>query len=489
MVPKFLKRRVYIQGAGMRRRRGMNFSFVDLWRWDGTVGRRAYLLAGALLFALKWNVDRFITNSLTGRSWPFVDLEGFLDYLLRRTDYSANPTLAFTMLAGSLPFMWVGLVLTIRRLRSADLPRWLAALYFVPFVKLVLFAMLCIIPPAQVREEEKSVHVTPFERFIGAWLPHSPFGSALVAALNVAATGGVLAYAGTTWLRSYQWAVFVGVPFGMGFLAVALHCYRAPRSFWSCMGVASLSVVLLGAGFLVFAVEGIICLAMAAPLALVLSGLGGALAYGLQRTLWHGGPGGRLMCVALSWMPLLAVVEHVAPPDLPMLRVTTSLEIDAPPQLVWNHVVAFAELPPPTEFIFRHGIAYPVRARINGVGAGAVRRCEFSTGAFVEPIEKWDEPRLLGFSVLENPAPMEEWTPYRQVKPPHLDGFFCSRRGQFHLIARADGGTTLEGTTWYHNHMWPAAYWQVWSDAILHRIHIRVLRHVKTLAERDVTKL
>jgi hypothetical protein len=466
----------------------MNFRFVDLWRWDGTIGRRAYLLAGALLFALKWNVDRVIALYFTGRAWSFVDLEGFLDYLLRRTDYGANPKFAFTMLAASLPFMWIGLVLTIRRLRSSDLPQWLAAIYFVPFVKLVLFAMLCVVPPAQVREKEKSLHLTPFERFLGAWLPHSRFGSAIVAALNVAATGGVLAYIGTTWLRSYQWAVFVGVPFGMGFLAVALHCYREPRTLSSCLGVAALSVAVLGAGFLVFAVEGIICLAMAAPLALALACLGGALAYGLQRTLWHGGPGGSLMCITVAWMPLLAVVERVAPPELPVLHVTTSVEIDAPPQVVWKHVIAFAELPPPKEFIFRHGIAYPVRARIHGAGVGAVRRCEFSTGAFVEPIEKWDEPRLLGFSVRENPPPMEEWTPYRHVKPPHLDGFFCSRRGQFLLIERPDGGTTLEGTTWYHNHMWPAAYWQAWSDAILHRIHGRVLRHVKTLGESDVAK-
>jgi hypothetical protein len=31
--------------------------------------------------------------------------------------------------------------------------------------------------------------------------------------------------------------------------------------------------------------------------------------------------------------------------------------------------------------------------------------------------------------------------------------------------------------------MWPSAYWQLWSDAIIHRIHLRVLRHIKSLAE------
>jgi hypothetical protein len=31
--------------------------------------------------------------------------------------------------------------------------------------------------------------------------------------------------------------------------------------------------------------------------------------------------------------------------------------------------------------------------------------------------------------------------------------------------------------------MWPAPYWNVWSDYIIHRIHRRVLEHIKKLAE------
>jgi hypothetical protein len=37
----------------------------------------------------------------------------------------------------------------------------------------------------------------------------------------------------------------------------------------------------------------------------------------------------------------------------------------------------------------------------------------------------------------------------------------------------------LEGTTWYTNKMRPAAYWQLWSDMAIHRIHLRVLDHIK----------
>ena len=69
-------------------------------------------------------------------------------------------------------------------------------------------------------------------------------------------------------------------------------------------------------------------------------------------------------------------------------------------------VVAFRELPPPEDWVFHAGVAYPVRAPIDGHGAGALRHCVFSTGAFEEPIEIWDEPRLLKFSVASQPARM-----------------------------------------------------------------------------------
>ncbi len=133
--------------------------------------------------------------------------------------------------------------------------------------------------------------------------------------------------------------------------------------------------------------------------------------------------------------------------------------------------------------IFRAGIAYPTRAEIQGTGVGAVRHCMFSTGAFVEPITIWNEPSLLRFSVEQNPAPMEEWTMYEKIHPPHLEGFFVSQQGEFRLIQVSQNMTLLKGTTWYHHNLWPESYWKVWSDFVIHTIHRRVLRHIKLTAE------
>ena len=123
------------------------------------------------------------------------------------------------------------------------------------------------------------------------------------------------------------------------------------------------------------------------------------------------------------------------------------------------------------------------RARLTGTGVGAVRRCEFSTGPFVEPITAWEEPSRLAFDVSEQPPPLHEWSPYRRVHAQHLLDTLRSRRGEFRLVALAGGRTRLEGRTYYQLSMEPQNYWVFYADALIHQIHRRVLAHIA----REVT--
>ena len=186
----------------------------------------------------------------------------------------------------------------------------------------------------------------------------------------------------------------------------------------------------------------------------------------------------RGFAACLLALPALAGVEpHLAP--APIYRVTSEIEIAAAPDVVWAAVIAFPEIERPAPWYFRAGIAMPVRARIDGHGVGAIRYCEFTTGSFVEPITVWDAPQRLAFDVTEQPDPMFELTPYRHLHPPHLKGSFRSERGEFRLVALANGHTRLEGSTWYTLRIHPNAYWVNWTHWIVHRIHIRVLKHIQ----------
>ena len=293
-----------------------------------------------------------------------------------------------------------------------------------------------------------------------------PFVAILVAG------GAAMLHAGI-----YGLTLFILLPVLIGGLAVwvtrAKTGVEAAKIGMGAVGLGTFAFFALGR-------EGLFCIVMTLPLALPLGALGGWLVYKSESSA-AATRGGVAMLLLLT--PGSLIWDTTAHP--PVFQVHSAITINASPDQVWKHVVTFSELPEPNEWYFRAGLAYPMRARIEGSGPGAVRYCEFSTGPFVEPIVTWDEPHLLRFRVTANPAPMHEWSPYAKVLPKHLHGYLISKQGQFRLTPLPGNRTLLEGTTWYQHGLWPAEYWRWWSDAIIHRIHMRVLNHIRTLAEAN----
>ncbi len=447
----------------------------ELWTWGGKVDRGTYAFWGCLLFAVKYNLDRSVAFVFFKHSWSITS---YLIPAPSGTVLSIRPediALFATLVVLALPFIWVGTMLTIRRLRSIGLSPWLVFLFFVPVLNLLFFLLLCLIPPSDgVAVVSKPGRLRLLDRLI----PDDKFGSAALAlALNVI-SALLFTLFSVDVMRNYGWGLFIGMPFCLGFTSVLIYTYHKPRSIRSCLIVSLCSIVLVGAALIAFAFEGMICVLMAAPLAAVLAMLGAWIAYLLQSRPASKHGVAPMFFAMIATIPFITGMESVDPRPS-QFEVKTAIEIDAAPEVVWAHVIAFSELPEPQDWIFRIGIAYPVRARIDGAGgAGAVRHCEFSTGEFTEPIEVWKPNELLKFSVTSNPQPMQEWTPYSRIRPPHLDGFLVSNGGQFKLTRLPGNRTLLEGTTWYRHHMWPETYWKLWADFIIHKIHMRVLNHV-----------
>lgn len=111
-----------------------------------------------------------------------------------------------------------------------------------------------------------------------------------------------------------------------------------------------------------------------------------------------------------------------------------------------------------------------------------MRYCDFFTGSFVEPITRWEPGVRLSFDITSAPAPMREWSPY-QISPPHLDGYFGAKKGEFRLIALPNGRRRLEGSSWYEVEIAPEVYWSLFATAIVGRVHMRVLGHIKEVTE------
>ena len=258
--------------------------------------------------------------------------------------------------------------------------------------------------------------------------------------------------------------LFLGVPFGMGFLTGFCTAQGARVGAGKAIVYALLTQAVSMLVLLALAWEGVACIVMATPILGGMTALGGFVGWAVA-----GRPAGfRPMVASIGLLPLLIALSGGTPKEPVSLSVVSEITLAAPPDVVWKNVIAFPPIDSPPEAIFAV-VAMPLEARIDGSDPGATRRCVFTNGTFVEPIEVWDAPRELTFTVKEQPG--------------NLDRYLDVTRGQFLLTDNHDGTTTVRGTTWYRLRISPTTYWKLWADTFLHAIHMRVLRHVKKIAE------
>lgn len=281
-------------------------------------------------------------------------------------------------------------------------------------------------------------------------------------------------------LGAYGWTVFFYAPVIIGFLPGYIVSKKVKISKIRTYQLGYITITLACFLMMAFAFEGAICLVMALPIFILSSMLGSFFAFRIT-TKQFDDPA--FISVFLLVFSLSFLSFDYSNKAEKLIAVKTSIEINASAQRVWDNVVSFDQIPEPTSWMFKTGIAYPTDAVIVGKGIGAIRRCNFTTGNFVEPITTWDEPNLLQFSVTEQPAPMTEINPFWNIEPAHLDGYFKSYKGEFKLTVLSDSRTKLEGTTWYRVDIQPEFYWKLWSNFIVHRIHERVLDHIKSESE------
>jgi uncharacterized membrane protein YhaH (DUF805 family) len=438
----------------------------------GPVDRATYAASGLGLAIFKYVVEAGLVKAFAGHwltplefvSPSFITRQAFLE--------NAPEWLGPLLAVWTLPFVWIALSMSVRRAHAAGLSPWLGALVLLSPLNILVMAGLALLPD----RARTSPPPLPAPGTVSA-------GSGLKAAFAGLAVGVVSIVVGLYGFGSYGAVLFFVTPAVMGMVAGFLYNRPVVRSTAETLRIGVFVMLLSGGVLVAMAFEGLICLVMAAPIVMP-TAMAGAI---LGKWVAECTPtGSRQLAALVLAIPFLAGAE-AATRGTPERVVLTSVEVAAPPEAVWRRVVEFPDLPAPKDWFFRCGIACPMRARIEGTGVGAVRHCEFTTGDFVEPITEWDTPRVLAFDVVDQPDPMVELTPWRHVHPPHLrDRSLASRRGEFRLVDLGDGRTRLEGRTWYVFDMHPQGYWTLWSDFTIHRIHRRVLEHVRSLAEADV---
>ncbi len=441
---------------------------VDLWfGFTRRVDRRTYLLHGAGLMLGKYLVDAALVYGLTGTRW--TPLEYLHPAMTVRSQALAGAPdwLGPALILLALPFLWIGISMSLRRCLDAGLRPALALVFFVPVANYALMAALALVPSRPGAAPAVSA-------------------AARSALLGVAGVVGITlgtVLAGIYLRRVYSAGLFLGTPFTIGYVCAHLYNRAAPRSAGESIRVGLAGVVVAAGALIVFALEGVACVVMALPIAGFVAVPGALLGRAVARR-WHAPATG--VGLALVAAPLLVLLEPRAAPTV--REVVSVIEVEAPPAPVWRHVVSFPDLPPPREWIFRVGLAAPVAARIDGAGVGATRYCDFTTGTFTEPVTVWQEGTRLAFAITDQPPPLREISPHPDVRVPHLDGYFTATAGEFRLTPLPGGRTRLEGRTRYTIALFPETYWALFAGAVVEAIHLRVLAHIEQLAESEQTR-
>jgi Polyketide cyclase / dehydrase and lipid transport len=234
------------------------------------------------------------------------------------------------------------------------------------------------------------------------------------------------------------------MPLAVGFISVFLAVRAGHRGAATWVGLPVITTVALLVGSLVLFWEGIICLALLMPIAVLMALLGGAVG-GLCASRFGKTP---LVCVAI--LPfVVSAAERWVGSAYELREVETSITIQAPPATVWEQI---RRVPPiqvgEQRFSWSQKIGFPrpIEATISGDGVGAVRHATFAGGVlFVETVTDWEPQRRLAFDIRADTVniPPNTLDEHVTIGGPYFDAL----HGEYRIDPQSDGRTLLRLTS------------------------------------------
>ncbi len=376
-------------------------------------------------------------------------------------------------LALDLVTSWLIVMFGLRRAADAGRGQFAAVLAMIPLLLVPAAAYLCLLPSRPVGTSPVGV---PVQGDTPSW-PDAVLAVLVGALLTVAmvAVGGLL-------LGTYQYGLFVLTPFLIGVVAGYLVNRHGDRGLATTTKAVGLSTLAGSVALVSFAIEGLICIAVIAPLGFAVAWLGALAGRAAARTAsWGRMNVGGAVAALLMVLALESLAQREAAFEL-----RSTIDIDAPPAAVWRALVRMQPIAEAPALPFRLGVAYPMSASLSGEGVGAIRRGEFSTGTAIEQIVAWQPEVELAYRVLNEPPTMRELSFHEVVHAPHVHGYFTTGDSRFSLERLPGARTRLSVTTQHALRLEPSAYWLPVARWAVRENHGRVLRHIRSDAQSQI---
>lgn len=400
-----------------------------------------------------------------------LDVEFWLTPLSSAMSISSLPPIwGAVIFAYSLLVAWLLALMSFQLARRTNRGFILAVGSVVPVLQLGAILLNAVLPARDAVDEMQQSRATSAKNVTMGLI----VGIALVvlAVLISAVTFG-----------AYGYGLFVMTPFLVGITCGYLVNEQSDLGTSTTMKLVIAAAGLGSLALVVLALEGIVCIILAAPLAIPIVMLGGVIGRGLA--IAHHNRRTPLASVAI--LPMVFMLEAAMPPEAPIVA-QYDIEIATPAQQVWEALISSEPIAPVPGLPALARLAYPIKGTLKGEGLGATRTGVFSTGTATEVVTEWEPNRLLAFRVEDEAPAMEEMSPYRRVHAPHVEGYFTTGETRFVLVPLAGNRTRLKISSEHRLRIEPVPYWEPIARLAIHENISRVLTDIKAKSELDHTR-
>jgi hypothetical protein len=280
---------------------------------------------------------------------------------------------------------------------------------------------------------------------------------------------------------------FIGlVPFAMGFITVSVVERRRPQKKIAWFLLPWIPVALGLIATMVLGWEGIICVVMLAPIAMLCAGIGG-MAAGF---IWRHLASTRASDAALM---LVAILPFVAAPAgqhylgrTETRTAATYIDINASPETVWRNIERVPVIRPaelPMSWSRAIGFPAPIEATLSAEGVGGVRHAAFARGVlFIENVDVWHPRQRLAFSIHAQTEQIPRTTLDEHVR---IGGpYFDVLRGEYVLEPLPNGVVRLHLYSQQRLSTDFNWYAQLWTGSIMRDLQNSILYVIKNRCEK-----
>ena len=277
------------------------------------------------------------------------------------------------------------------------------------------------------------------------------------------------------------------MPFAMGYITVYIAEIHHEQRTWKWFFLPWVPMAAALGTMMLTLLEGAICVVMFAPIALILSSLGGLLG-GVSASAGpfrsRGSKNLTLACVVM--LPFFtATWEKPVFYELQSRRVDNVIDIQASPEVVWKNIervpaIQTSELP--NSWTRRIGFPDPIEATLSHEGVGGVRNASFAGGLlFIETVDVWEPQKRLAFSIAADAVPATTLDEHVRIGGPYFDVL----RGEYRLEPFPNGITRLHLSSQQRISTDFNWYAHLWTDAVMADLQQRILFVIKNRCEKS----